>query len=154
MLFLGAIAIVLMMVHINADVIGKYFFNMPLAGTLEIVSTYYMAAAVFLPIAYVQRTEAHIDVELITDRLPQRLQSGVRCLVGLLIAVYVGILAWTSGVAAVRHTRYQEFLEVYSFDLPVWPTRWFVPAVCAVTALYGLGQAVRYGRQLIGARSN
>ena len=73
--FLGGIAVVLMMLHICADVIAKYVFNSPIPGTLEIVSNYYMVATVFLPLALVERKNAHIAVEILSQHLPTRGQA-------------------------------------------------------------------------------
>ena len=44
-----------MMLHITADVVGKFVFNRPLPGTIPIVSQYYMVIAAFLPLAMVEK---------------------------------------------------------------------------------------------------
>ena len=41
-------AVILMMLHINLDVAMRYIFSAPFANTIEIVSTYYIVAIVFL----------------------------------------------------------------------------------------------------------
>ena len=51
-LWLGALALVAMMVHVTADVVLKITLNWPVAGTLEIVSYVYMVACTFLPLAH------------------------------------------------------------------------------------------------------
>ena len=48
--WIGGAALILMMLHIAADVVARYIFNAPLHGTVEIVSAYYMVAVVFLPL--------------------------------------------------------------------------------------------------------
>ena len=46
----GAICVVLMMLHVTADVVGRYLFNAPLPGTTVWVANYYMIIIVFLAI--------------------------------------------------------------------------------------------------------
>ena len=62
-------AMLLMMAHIVADVAMKYALNDPIDGTTEVVAAYYMAATVFLPLAYVAVSGEHLDVTLFTQRL-------------------------------------------------------------------------------------
>ena len=54
MLFLGAVAILLMTFHVTADVLFKVGFHYPIVGTLEVVTYFYMVACIFLPLADVQ----------------------------------------------------------------------------------------------------
>ena len=68
----GGVAIILLMLHVVADVMGRELFRFPLEGTLEIVSFYYMVAVTFFPLAYVCHNEGHISVELFTKNLPRR----------------------------------------------------------------------------------
>ena len=61
---IAGVFVVVMMLHIVADVLAKWLFNYPIVGTLEIVANYYMVALIFLPLAYVQRAGGHIIVEV------------------------------------------------------------------------------------------
>lgn len=70
---IAGLSIIVMMMHIVADVTGRYLLGTPISGTTEIVSGYYMVAAVFLPLAYVARTEGHIAVELYSKLDPAKL---------------------------------------------------------------------------------
>lgn len=49
LMVVGSIALMLMMVHVTVDVVGKFVFSQPVPMTLEIVSNYYIVAVVFLP---------------------------------------------------------------------------------------------------------
>ena len=74
---IGIAAVGLMMFHITFDVFGKYLFNAPLPATLEIVSHYYMVVVVFLPLAMVEKRDAHISVEVLTQNFSDRWQKVV-----------------------------------------------------------------------------
>ena len=41
-----------MMLHVSADVTGRYLLRRPIDGTTEIVSAYYMVIVAYLPWAY------------------------------------------------------------------------------------------------------
>ena len=101
----GGFVIILLMLHITADVAGKYFFNRPIIGTLEIVSRYYMVAVVFLPLAYVQIRRQHLTVEMFTMGLSKRRLAGLDGAVSLVGLVYVALLTWLVYGHAVSATR-------------------------------------------------
>lgn len=132
--FIAGIAIVLMMVQVNLDVFGKYLFNMPIPGTIEITSNWYMVAIVFLPLAAVERRDAHIAVELLTQHLGERANAILTGCVSLLAALYFGAFAWrTWGDALVKY----ELGEYQTGDISViiWPTRFFIPLGCGLITL-------------------
>lgn len=142
LLAVGGAAILLMMLHITADVAGKYFFNQPIVGTLEFVSRYYMVACVFLPIAYVQLHRQHLMVELFTMKLSPRRTALVDGIVALFGVVYAAVLAWLVFGQAMHQTGRREFFSITYFDLPVWPSRWFLPLSFGLLALVMLVQAI------------
>lgn len=133
---IGGACITLMMVHVSLDVLMKYIFNLPIQGTLEIVSYYYMVAAVFLPLGAVERSHGQIFVEVFTQRLAPRRIAAIDGFAKLLGLAYVGILTWMTGLEAVRQTRALEAWDAVFFDIPVWPTRWFLTLGCGSMLLY------------------
>ncbi|HCP81835.1 MAG TPA: TRAP transporter small permease, partial [Octadecabacter sp.] len=71
---LMAIAIALaavMMLHVTLDVILSQFIAEPMPMTVDLVSFYYMVGLVFLPLAFVETKNEHIDVDLIHAVLPK-----------------------------------------------------------------------------------
>ncbi|MFP1633183.1 TRAP transporter small permease [Zhengella sp. ZM62] len=124
---IGGLAIIVLMLHITADVAGKYFFNQPIIGTLEIVSRYYMVACVFLPLAFVQIRRQHLTVEMFTMGLSKRRLAGLDGVVSIAGLAYVGLLTWLVLDQAAAATRDREILSLSFFDLPAWPSRWILP---------------------------
>src|SRR5690606_9299753 len=116
-----------MMTHVVADVAAKYLLGTPIVGTLEIVSTYYMVAVVFLPLAFVQQKGGHIVVEVFTYSLPPRLIAALDALVLVVCLGILGIYIRETIVSAMSKTASRESWEATYFDIPVWPTRWFLP---------------------------
>ena len=138
----GMAAMALMMLHVSLDVISKYALNQPIVGTLETVTSYYMVALLFLPLAEVTRRSQHIRVVVFSKWLaPRPLAACVA--VGLaLCAAYGGVMAWRGGVEALRMTVVREAWETALWDMEVWPARWFVPVGCAAMSLVCLAQAL------------
>tara|TARA_R110002096_G_scaffold120777_2_gene261680 strand:+ start:2025 stop:2573 length:549 start_codon:yes stop_codon:yes gene_type:complete len=143
LLWIAGIAITLMMLHIAADVVGKTVFNEPMTATLEIVAWYYMVATVFLPVAYIQIRKKHLMVELFTRHMKPRSLAKLEGFIAILGAIYVGILFWLTLEQAITSTADNEVQDVTFFDLPVWPSRWFLPLALGPMTLIMVLQAIR-----------
>ncbi|MCC6718065.1 MAG: TRAP transporter small permease [Acetobacteraceae bacterium] len=143
LMWLGGIAITLMMLQIGADVVSKYLFNAPIIATLEIVTWYYMVATVFLPVVYIQVHKKHLMVELFTMNWPPRRMAKLEGIVGVVGFVYVGTLAYLTGDYALHQTLAGEIQDATFFDLPVWPARWMLPLGAGGMALVFLTQGAR-----------
>jgi TRAP-type C4-dicarboxylate transport system permease small subunit len=92
----GNVALVLMMVLTTVDVCGRYFFNRPVLGAYEITE-YLMLIMVFSYLALAQAEKAHINVDIVYNRLPHKLQAILErfnylvCLVLWLLVVGMGV---------------------------------------------------------------
>lgn len=123
---LSGIALLLMMLHVTADVALKYLFSSPIPGTLEIVSAYYMVAGVFLPLAAVELIRASIAVDIGFMLMPRAMK--IACM-GLVLAgstIVYGVLAWTSWGDALHSFRINEIMMGTVF-ISVWPSRLILP---------------------------
>lgn len=123
---LAGAAILLMMLQVSADVLFKYLLNKPIVGTLEMVSHYYMVAAVFLPLAAIEYRREHILVELFTLRFGERGVAALDAFSCLLAAVFSACVTWMSAIEAARRTRTFELVDAVYYRIYVWPTRWFL----------------------------
>lgn len=140
--WVGGAALILMMLHIAAEVVARYVFNAPLHGTVEIVSAYYMVAVVFLPLAMIERSNGHIVVELVSQHLPRRAHSILIGIVALISAAYFTAFAWqTWGDALKKYAVGEEALGTVS--ITVWPTRFYLPIGCGLIALVLVHKAFR-----------
>lgn len=131
LMWVGGIALVLMMAQVSLDVAGKYLFNTPVPLTLEMVSNYYMVAVVFLPLAAVERRNGHIHVEMlyaVLPRVPKRLLDILTYSLGIFLFFMLTERAWLS---AMKKFRVGEFI-MGSYPVPIWQSRFLVPVGCAV----------------------
>ncbi|MGD9806170.1 MAG: TRAP transporter small permease [Hyphomicrobiaceae bacterium] len=132
--FVAGGALVLMMLHINLDVALRYLFSAPLANTIEIVSTYYIVAIVFLPLAMVELLNAHIVVEILSQHLPKRAAEILISIVGLASAVYFTAFTLRSWEDAVQKYSVGE-MALGNSQITVWPTRFYLPIGCGLLVL-------------------
>jgi TRAP-type C4-dicarboxylate transport system permease small subunit len=123
-----------MMLHITVDVLCRYLFALSLHGTVEIVSTYYIVAVVFLPLALVERLNAHIVVELLSQHLPRRAGELLIAGVALISAAYFGAFTWQTWGDAVQKFRVGEVI-LGTVPVTVWPTRFYLPIGCGLITL-------------------
>ena len=133
-IFIASIVLFAMMVHVSADVVMKYAFSQPIAGTLEIVSTYYMVAAVFLPLAVVELTRASIAVDVAYRFMPRAMKAFCMLLVLAGSATVYFVLAHTTWGPAVRSWQINEQMmgQVY---VTVWPSRFVLPVSFVLAGL-------------------
>ena len=124
---IGGLAIALMMVHITADVMMRYFFNTPLPGTITFVANYYMLIAIFLPLAYAEHINAHISVEVFTDRLPKRLQNHIQGWTYLGSSIICFIVTDRTWEEALKRFASSTSVMQGDFTISIWPTYFFLP---------------------------
>jgi TRAP-type C4-dicarboxylate transport system permease small subunit len=125
--FIGAVGMVLMVLHVVIDVTGRFVFNHPLTGTLETVTYYYMVMVTVLPFAYVTRRQGQIVVELFTSWLPARWLGLLEAGAASLMLVFLVVLTWKTGQEAIQKTLIGEVRQAGDGDLIAWPSRWFLP---------------------------
>ena len=118
---LAGLALFMMMIVGAADIIGTKIFDQPVPGTYEITETF-MVASAFLAMALAQAERSHIRVELLVNRLPQRLRAVVDAFGQVCTAaVFIGI-GWFGWSSALHSMQVGEFSSG-SLPMPLWPAR-------------------------------
>lgn len=141
LLFISKVMILVMAVHIVADAAIRSTSDLAISGTIEIASNYYMVALTFLPLAYIQRQRGHLIAEVFTQQLSRRARSLLDAVGDILMAVFLGLLVYQTGTAAIEATIAREYVELTESALPIWPAKWAVPIGFGVMALCALLQA-------------
>lgn len=147
-LFVGALALLGMMLHVTADVLAKYVFNSPVPLTMEMVTYYYMAAVVFLPLFSLERKGASlVHVELVYGMLSLRIRRVLLPAALLLAAIFcacAAYAAWKPAMQALGAGTYAGSVVVVS----IWPTR-FLPVIgfglLALTLAIKAFSTIRHG---------
>jgi TRAP-type C4-dicarboxylate transport system permease small subunit len=146
--FVGGLGVVLMMVHVVADSAMKYLFDVPIEGTLEVVSQYYMVACVFLPLALVELRGEQVRVDLFLRLMPRRAAVASYVVTAILSAAFFACLAYYTGEAAVHSFRINEVIMGTSYVI-VWPSKWLLPVGFALVVV---AIVLRLARALLNVR--
>ncbi len=135
LLFVGAVGLILMMLHVSIDVVSKYIFNYPVPLTMEMVSYYYMTAVAFLPLAALERPGSSlVHVEIVYAHMVHRIRRVVYPAALLLAAIYCAcgaFAAWKPALSALRVGSYAGSIIV----IPTWPSRFLPVAGFAFLAI-------------------
>ena len=121
------------------DVAGRYLFNKPLFGALEI-SEFLMLFIGFGGLAYAELRQAHIVVDFFVTVLPRRIQALLDSVAALLGALFWGFVAWR----AIDHAQQiREAGEVsINLALQIYPFYLIVAAGGILFALLLAGRVV------------
>lgn len=131
---LAGLSVAFMMIHVVADVLGKYLLHMPIPSTAEVVANYYMIACVFLALAYVEARGSPIAVDIFYERAGVRTQWWMRK-AGYLssLAFYLG-LGWISWGVAVRAYGMNETMDGI-WRVTIWPAKFLLPLGMALACV-------------------
>lgn len=91
--WMAAAALLVVMVIVCANVIGRSLFEMPVKGTVAIVSLL-GAIVIGWAIAYTQVVKGHVRVDLLVQRLPHRIQYVVDSVINLIGLALFGLISW------------------------------------------------------------
>lgn len=129
---IGGIATVGLMLNIVADVIGRFFFNNPLPGTLDMTQFAWMPMLVSLGLGYALLRGEHIRVNLLTAPTGPRVQRIIEIVGMAFTLATVAMLIWFGTEKAQDAMGFGE-KAVGTPWLSIWPFRWMI-----VVGLIGL----------------
>lgn len=143
----AGVAVVFLMLHVTADVIARAIFGNTFPGTIIIVSNYYMIFLVCLPLAVVERSNAHINVDVLTNLFAERVKEPLFGWTYLLTAVVFGLVAYGSWVEAVVQFESGKFALERDIVFPTWIGYFAVPVGYGMGTIYAL---LKFARFLVG----
>jgi TRAP-type C4-dicarboxylate transport system permease small subunit len=104
MVAFGSVVIMVMMLLMTADVVGRYVLNKPILGTDELIGFLFLCLAA-CSFSYAQWTKTHIRIELFLERFPARTRLILDTFTYLLTFAMSSLIAWQLFVAT------QQFLS-------------------------------------------
>ena len=131
---IGSLLIVMLVILVNTDVIGRSLFNSPLSGVPEIVSLS-IVAIVFLQVAYtVQQgklTRSDALLTMVGKRFP-KLKLMVEALFNMIAAILVAVLFSVSYPFFLKAWSKNTFVgSIGDFTAPIWPIKLIIMVGCA-----------------------
>lgn len=132
---LASITLMFMMLLTCLDVIGRYLFEAPVTGSVELTEIL-LGSLVFLTMPLVTWRKEHISVDLTDSIIPRGIKNirdmGFDVVVAGSLAV-IGIKVWELGDRALRYGEMTEYLEI-----PTYYFVYFLAISCWLTALTSL----------------
>ena len=130
---LAAVVTVLMMLHVVAHALMRYFLNSPLYGTNEIVAFWYLPAIALLGIPAAHLQNEHITVTLVTERMGRTYKN--------ILAIFAGVVCVLVSIGFTVYG-FQEAVEKMEMgatagvtDIVTWPIYFLVPLTFVLLAL-------------------
>ncbi|XKH59982.1 TRAP transporter small permease [Halomonas sediminis] len=142
----GATLFALMLLT-TADVVGRYFFNAPILGTVELTQQM-LAAVVFLSLPVACWREEHISVDLLDAVFPARFIWLRQLIVNLVVALALWVIAdrvWSLAERAFAWGDVTEFLRI-----PNGYLIYLISLMLFLSALLTLGRAIGYLLEGVG----
>ncbi|UNK46918.1 TRAP transporter small permease subunit [Arthrobacter sulfonylureivorans] len=136
----SAIACLIAAVHVASDVIGRYFFNRPVNGTLEFVTYWWMPLIIFLALGSAQYRNEHIRATLLLDSLKGRARALADALCLGIGTLMTGVLVVFMIVEAESSARIQQ-AALGTATVPIWPIK-MIAVVGLVSLLLQLGATI------------
>jgi len=120
--------IMFLMFFATAEIIGRYIFNSPIPGHVEIVELI-MAGIVFLGIAYTERVGGHIRMELFVNQVLKgrayHLAEITTSFLALFVYVFIAFYSFRSTFYAMEIGDTTSYLY-----WPTWPSKILIPIGC------------------------
>ncbi len=143
---LGTVGILVVMLLVNADVAGRYFFNSPIPGVPELVALS-IVAIVYLQLAHTLRLERFIRSDvLILPLIERRPRWGyaLQALHHAIGACLCGLIVWFVAPSFVEAWQEGDYVGAAGvFTAPKWPIYLIVTICSALTALQFARHVIR-----------
>lgn len=147
---LGAVATLMLMLHVAADIVMRNVWNAPIPATWEVVTHYYMVSLAFIPLAWVEKTGGMVQVEVINGALSPTMMKISDLIVVVITVVIYATLAWVTYRAAVGRTNVGAFVMANQVRVITWPAYWIPPLGFGLAAV---SVALRGIRLTLGAKA-
>jgi TRAP-type C4-dicarboxylate transport system permease small subunit len=117
--------IMFLMFFATTEIVGRYLFNSPVPGHVELVELI-MAGVVFFGIAYTERVGGHVRMELFVTRVlkgrSHHIAEAITAALSLFVYIFILIYTFKASVFAFQMGDNTAYLY-----WPTWPSKFAVP---------------------------
>jgi TRAP-type C4-dicarboxylate transport system permease small subunit len=139
----GQAVLAFMVITICYDSLMRYYFKAPTSWSLEI-NTFLIIYIAVVAAADVQRQDGHIRITFFTDKMGAGTQRVIRTVIGLVGAVFCGIVAWYGGLQMLQAAEYSDRVSS-TLGTPMVIPYAMLPIGFGALALQFLLEAFRFG---------
>jgi TRAP-type C4-dicarboxylate transport system permease small subunit len=110
LLFLGSVAVLLLMSLATGNVCLRFFFNAPYRGAYEIVG-FLGAIVIAFALGYTQKRKDHIVVDILTEKFPKRVNRVLDGVSYGITTIFFAIVSWQILVWGIKISKSGEVSE-------------------------------------------
>ncbi|AXF58005.1 TRAP transporter small permease [Salicibibacter kimchii] len=92
LLYVAQIALLIMVLVVTFDVLGRWIFNQPITGSVEITELGF-SMVIFLSLAYTHLKGEHVSIDFMIDKLPEKGRLIADSIINVVIVVLMGLVA-------------------------------------------------------------
>lgn len=118
--YISVAVLLLMVLFVAVDVIGRYLFNKPVLGGMEIQELM-MIVIIFLALGITTHDKQHVFVELLVIRLKGQTLAIVKSVGLLLTFIFVALLVWQTLKNAINDMTSEAPTITPALSIPVAP---------------------------------
>jgi TRAP-type C4-dicarboxylate transport system permease small subunit len=143
---IAEVILLLIMLWITFDVLGRWIFNKPITGTVDFTELG-LSMVVFLSLAYTHLHNVNVTIDFVVEKFSEKVQWIFECVINVIITVVLSIVAWSLLMNAQRLLNSNTvtadlFLPVYLFVI--------IAAIgTALFALSAISHVVTYSKKII-----
>ena len=100
--WIGAAALIILVLTTFANVVGRYLLRMPLTGAVEI-SQLFLVVTVFFGVAYTEVRKQHVTFDEVVVHFPRRLRAATIGIMYFLVGVYALVMSWQETLLAISY---------------------------------------------------
>lgn len=141
---LSAVAVLLTMVVILADVAGRYLFAQPMAWVYDLIAIYFINLVLYFMASETLRTRAHIALDMRARLLPQSAWTALQALAWAAVAIALALAAWQVAQSSFSSAAKGE-VHPGLYEWPVWLEKGIVALGLVLLVLRILLRLARFG---------
>ena len=130
--YIGALALLIMMLLTAVDVIGRHFFQRPILGVFELTE-FMVLILIFSFIGYAQSYKSHVSVDLFMTFFPQKARNIIELFNHMLCLLLMALITWM-GIAKVKDLMENGEMSP-NLGIPNYPFAIFLVIGCAVMCI-------------------
>ena len=108
LLALATVGLILMMLSISADALGRHLFNSPFRGNFELTSLYFMVILVFATLSGNYAQGVHVRLDIVSDKLAARFGRNYTRAIALICLPVFALFTWHVGHEAIAKFQHME----------------------------------------------
>lgn len=143
--FVAQAVLIIMVFLITFDVIGRWIFNQPITGAVE-VTELGLSMIIFLSIGYTHLKEEHVSIDFVVAKFPVSVQWIIEGIINLVVAAVMILMSVSLFWYAERY--FTSGTVTGDLGLPVYIFAGVAGIGAIVFALTGLLLAIKYFRKV------